>query len=88
MEIKMINPVGKAISNSIGKANGAKYISKLFLEKYRSIYNSVSTDVNELKSVCDVIDSNITEQIYITPDIIRICIGKLKAGKYDGDIGF
>ena len=33
-------------------------------------------------------DSNITEQIYITPDIIRICIGKLKAGKDDGDIGF
>ena len=36
----------------------------------------------------DVIDSNITEQIYITPDIIRICIGKLKAGKDDGNIGF
>ena len=68
--------------------NGAKDISKLFLEKYRLLYNSVLTDENEFNSHCDVIDSNITEQIYITPDIIRICIGKLKAGKDDGDIGF
>ena len=87
-EIKKINPTGKAISNSIGEANGAKDISKLFLEKYRSLYNSVPTDENELNSLHDVIDSNINEQIYITPDIIRICIGKLKAGKDDGDIGF
>ena len=63
-------------------------ISKLFLEKYRSLYNSVPTDENELNSLRDVIDSNITEQIYITPDIIRICIGKLKAGKDDGNIVF
>ena len=34
-EIKNINPTGKAISNSIGEVNGAKDISKLFLEKYR-----------------------------------------------------
>ena len=87
-EIKNINPTGKAISNSIGEANGAKAISKLFLEKYRSLYNSVPTDENELNSLRDVIDSNITEQIYITPDIIRICIGKLTAGKDVGDIGF
>ena len=60
----------------------------MFLEKYRSLYNSVPTDENELNSLRDVIYSNITEQIYITPDIIRICIGKLKAGKDDGDIGF
>ena len=60
----------------------------MFLEKYRSLYNSVPTDENELNSLRDVIDSNITEQIYITPDIIRICISKLKAGKDDGDIGF
>ena len=87
-EIKKINPTGKAISNSIGEANGAKDISKLFLEKYRSLYNSVPTDENELNSLRDVIDSNITEKIYIAPDIIIICIGKLKAGKDDGDIGF
>ena len=87
-EIKKIHPTGKAISNSVGEANGAKDIYKLFLEKYRSLYNSVPTDENELNSLRDVIDCNITEQIYITPDIIRICIGKLKAGKDDGDIGF
>ena len=88
MEIKNINPTGKAISNSIGEENGAKDVSKLFIEKYSSLYNSVPTDENEFNSLRDVIDSNITEQIYITPDIIGICIGKLNAGKDDGDIGF
>ena len=68
--------------------NGAKDICKLFPEKYRSLYNSIPTDENELNSLRDVIDSNITEQIYITPDIIKIGIGKLKAGKDDGDICF
>ena len=63
-EIKKINSTGKAISNSIGEANGAKDISKLFLEMYRSLYNSVPTDENGLNSLRDVIDSNITEQIY------------------------
>ena len=41
-----------------------------------------------MNSFRDVIDGDITEQIHITPDIIRIRIGKLKAGKDDGDIGF
>ena len=85
-EIKKIYPTGKTISNSIGEANGAKDISKLFLEKYRSLYNSVPTDENELNVLRVVIDSNITEQIYITPDIMRV--GRLKAAKDDGDIGF
>ena len=63
-------------------------VLKIYLKKYRSLYNSVPTDENELNSLRDVIDSNITEQIYITPDIIRICTGKLKAGKDDDDISF
>ena len=63
-ETKKINPTSKSISNSIGEANGAKDISKLFLEKYRLLYNIVPTDENELNSLRDVIDSNITEQIY------------------------
>ena len=58
------------------QANGANDISKLFLEKCCSLYNSVPTDENEFNSLREVIDSNITEQIYITPDIFRICIGK------------
>ena len=59
----------------------------MFLEKYRSLYNSVPTDENEWNSLRDGIDSNISERIYITPDIIRICIGKLKAGRDNGHIG-
>ena len=70
-DIKKINPTGKAISNSIGEANGAKDISKLFLEKYCLLYNIVPSDENELNSLRDVIDSNITERIYITPDILE-----------------
>ena len=65
-KLKKNNPTGKSISNSICEANGAKDISKLFLERYRLLYNSVPTDENELNSFRDVIDSNITEQIYYT----------------------
>ena len=96
MEVGYIVPIPKP-NKDIDKGTSYRTISLLsvitntlekYTEKYRSLYNSVPTDENELNSLRDVIDSNNTEQIYITPDIIRICIGKLKAGKDDGDIGF
>ena len=52
---------GKTISNPTGEVNGAKDISKLFLEKYQSLYNSVRTLDDELNSLLDVINSNVTE---------------------------
>ena len=46
------------ISSSIGSANGSTEITKLFYNKYRSLYNSVPTDDNELHEIHDVINSN------------------------------
>ena len=70
-EIKKVNPICKTISNSIEEANGSVEISKLFFEKYRSLYNSVPTSVDDLSSLRDVINRNINvfEKGTITSEI-------------------
>ena len=40
-EIKKINPNARLTSSTIDEANGASEISKLFFNKYRSLYNGV-----------------------------------------------
>lgn len=88
-ETKKINPTNKVISNTIGNANGYEEISKLFFEKYSLLYNSVPTSEEELSNIRKIMDNTIVpcEQVYVTPDIIKTCIGKLKSGKDDGDHG-
>ena len=87
---KKVNPICETISNSIGGANGSVEISKLFFEKYRLLYNSVLTSVDELSSLRDAINRNINifEKGTITSEIVKTCISKLNSGKDDGDIGF
>ena len=48
------------------------------------------TDDNELREIHDVITSRLSTSTHITvtPDIIKLCIHKLKSRKYDGDLGF
>ena len=60
------------------------------IKKSRSLYSSVLTVDNELREIHDVINSRLstTTHITVTPDIIKQCIHKLKAGKDDGDLGF
>ena len=89
-ELKKINPTSKVISSSIGSANGSTEITKLFYNKYRSLYSSVPTDDNELHEIHDVINSrlSISTHTTVTQDIIKQCIHKLKPGKDDGDLGF
>ena len=48
------------------------------------IYCKCLEHMSEIDSSCHFI----IKQIYITHDIISIFIGKLKAGKDDGNIGF
>ena len=89
-ELKKINPTSKVISSSIGSANGSTEITKLFYNKYRSLYSSVPTDDNELREIHDVINSRLSTSTHttVTPDIIKQCIHKLKPRKDDGDLGF
>ena len=89
-ELKKINPTSKVISSSIGSANGYNKITKLFYNKYRSLYSSVPTDDKELRDIHDVINNRLSTSTHITVtlDIIKQCIHKLKPGKDDGDLGF
>ena len=60
------------MSNSTGEANGSEETSKLFVETYRSLYNSIPTSVEERSSLCDVMNRNfiVFEKATITPDIV------------------
>ena len=89
-EINKLNPTSKTMSNSIDDANGSKEISNFFNEKYRRLYNSVPTNANELDDLHHTISNGIlsTNDVFITPTIIRQSLRKLKPGKGDGDRGF
>ena len=41
--------VGKQISDTVGNASGSKEIAQLFHDKYKALYNSVSTSEDELR---------------------------------------
>ena len=92
-ELRKINPVSKQISETIGTAQGSSEISKLFFHKYKSLYNSVPTSDSEMTEVCDALHDNLLtcdESLIhrVTPDIMALCISKLKSGKSDGNKGF
>ena len=59
-ETNKINPTSKIVSTSIDQASSPLEISKLFLKKYRLLYNRVPTDNNELRSLHDAINNGIT----------------------------
>ena len=60
----LFNPTSKVISSSIGSANGSTEITKLFYNKYRSLYSSVPTDDNELREINDVINSRLPAYLH------------------------
>ena len=48
-ELNKISSVGKQISDTVGNASGSKEIAQLFRDKYKALYNSVSTSEDELR---------------------------------------
>ena len=65
-ELKKSNPTSKVISSSIDSANGSTEITKLFYNKYRSLYSSIPTDDNELREIHDVINSRLSTSTHTT----------------------
>ena len=89
-EVKRLKTTSKAIANCIDEANGAEEISNVFYEKYRILYHSVPTDAYELDDLHNTISNDVvpTNNVFITPAIIKQCLKKLKPGKGDRDRGF
>ena len=48
-KLNKISSVGKQISDTVGNASGSKEIAQLFHDKYKALYNSVSTSEDELR---------------------------------------
>ena len=67
-----------------------KKFLNFFYEKYRRLYNSVPTNANELDDLHYTISNGIlsTNDVFITPTIIRQSLKKLKLGKGNSDRGF
>ena len=89
--VSYLNQVSKSLPDVVDKASGCKQISHVFLEKYKTIYTSVSTPDNDMAHITNEISNRISNtdcNINVTPDIINDCIAKLKRGKSDGNIGF
>ena len=56
----------------------------IFHDKYKALYNSVSTSEDELR----LLSANTSSLDLVTPDLIKRCISKLKSGKGDGNESF
>ena len=48
-ELNKISSVGKQISDTVGNASGPTEIAQIFHDKYKALYNSVSTSEDELR---------------------------------------
>ena len=92
-ELNKISSVGKQISDTVGNASGSKEIAQLFHDKYKALYNSVSTSEDELRLLRETLSvklssANTSSLDLVTPDLIKRCISKLKSGKGDGNESF
>ena len=90
--VKNINPVNKTLPNVVDNKNGSHEITKLFVNKYKTLYTSVPTNDTELKDIESEFDSKISLELFnnycVTPAMICKCISLLKKSKNDGDNGF
>ena len=92
-EIFKLNPAKKMLPDVIDNAKTAEEITPLFQEKYKEICTSVPTIDKELNLINEDINnlirvSNENEYSYISPNVVRLCITRLKPTKIDGDTGF
>ena len=89
--VSYLNQANKSLPGVVDKASGCKQVSRVFLEKYKTIYTSVPTPDNDMAHITDKISNRISNtdcNINVTPDIINDCIAKLKRGKSDRNVGF
>ena len=68
-------------------------ISELFANKYKSLYNEVLNDFNEMQSIRDLVDTQLAESRVFDSDYIissqdvADAISKVNAHKNDGNLG-
>ena len=68
-------------------------IAQRFYDKYKALYNSVSTSEDELRLLREtlsvkLLSSNTSSLDLVTPELMKRCILKLKSGKDDGNESF
>ena len=76
-ELNKISSVGKQISDTVGNASGSKKIAQFFHDKYKALYNSVSTSEDELRLLREtlsvkLLSANTSSLDLVTPDLIKL----------------
>ncbi len=94
-EVRKISKSCKSSVSIVDGAQGENDISNIFLNKYKSLYTSVSYDTTEMKHICDRVNSDVSSQCstgecntthVITPFDVSGAVSKMKL--YKGDAQF
>jgi len=89
-EVKRIRRKCNNVSNVVDGVSNADDIAELFAEKYSTLYNSVSYDVNDMSDIRSELNESIecvTSDHAVTGIDVLCAIKQLKAGKSDGSLG-
>ena len=88
-EVKRIRRKCNNVSNVVDGVSNADDIAELFAEKYSTLYNSVSYDVNDMSDIRSELNEFIecvTSDHAATGIDVLCAIKQLKAGKSDGSL--
>ena len=95
-EVKKVRGSGKLTTNRIDDAIGPKNICDVFMNKFKSLYNEVSYEKQEMNSVMSKVDKLVTEECMsnkcrgchcINLAEVTAAVHTLKKGKSDGVTG-
>ena len=87
-ELKKMRPNAYAKPPQIDGKRTSKDINGIFYCKYQDLYNSVSSDVNEVESFVKRNINNVDpDDFEMDRELINKAISKLKPNKNDGDKG-
>ena len=88
-EVKKIRASKMSCNHIVDGQSNSSYIARIFGDKYRELYTSVSFDHNEMREIVDVIDNNIAVDdnidFVITPSDVSAAISHMKHCKNDVD---
>ena len=90
-ELKKLDNSRKATPCSINKATDDNEIAGIFCDKYKTLYSSVPTNVDEINQLKSEMDQDLSEAVYenvhISVDDVANSISNLNSRKRDGTLG-
>ena len=94
--VRNINNMKRQLPNVVDSKCTESDISNIFADKYKTLYNSVNYDQNEMSKLIKTLDEEVINKCCdnncVNHEInvcdVIYCVDKLKSGKHDGVTGF